>query len=88
MFRAIYYSLRNLLLHRYERQIAPHLIKQFRNTTSIEECRRLITEMLLFTVGLRIAENEEFIPRHIYLTSLQRQIIEQVSKFGFEAALE
>jgi len=81
MFRRFYLSIRNILLYRSPRPgNGKVILRDVQNTGSLEEIKTLLTAILLRNVGLRLNGNPI---QGIYLTKCQRNVIKQVTAFGY-----
>jgi hypothetical protein len=100
IIRCMFYSIRNLIFYRSYRvdQAAARLFLQqlkggeFKDKSNqeqtLQELRDKLTEFVLSGVGLRIAKNPgDRMPRWVWLTQEQRQLIEDVSKYGYQVTL-
>lgn len=89
MLRALFYSVKHVLLYRTPREVSQQTLrcvtKDIKCSTDIQSCKTLITNLMLLGVGLRVASDDaRAISRFTYLTPLQRELIALVTPYGFK----
>ncbi len=88
MFNWFYYTLRNLIHYRQERQISHAIYNQMRESESEEDIKWHLTRVALATVGLKpIKEDENDLPWYIPLSRLQKSWVDRVNGHGYKVGL-
>lgn len=88
MLRWIYYTYRNLIYYRIQRQVGHQRVMDLAATRELDDIKNALTEGLLATVGLKIVErDEDTVPWYIPLSKLQKSWVEQVSRHGYKVGL-
>ena len=87
IFSGVFYSIRNALLYREHRYIAPpREVTQKARNDDIDEIRLAITNYMLAGVGLKVNDVDAL--RFVYLTKAQRQAIKLVKEFGYSVGIK
>ena len=91
IFQSIYYSIRNLALYREAReanQLTSRLPQRLQEGMDLNGMRYVITDVMLSGFGLKVVEgSNNQIPRGVWLTSAQREVISMVNEHGYWAGL-
>ncbi len=92
MFHLIYVSTKHFLLYRQPRTLSPaaleHASQELGQMSELAEMRTAVTNIFLSLGGLRVVDSAAgIVPRYVYLTPWQRQLIAMVTPYGFKVGL-
>ena len=88
MSRFIYYTFRNLIYYRKQRDIGHSRIMEVASEREEEGIKNALTNSCLATVGLKVVEDDkDTIPWYIPLSKIQKSWVERVSNHGYKVGL-
>ena len=85
LFLGAYFSILNACRYRQLRELPPTFRTRIERFDNIDAGRRILTEALLYSAGMRLTDSTEpRIVRWVWLSAIQRSVIGKVEQYGYQ----